>query len=384
MTAPQPFTIAIPPSVIEGIYDKVRAYRWHEMPDPGVPLDASSDLAWAWGTPLFYMKEVADYWVQGFDWTKAEAGLNRFPQFTAEIEGTRVHFVHAKAKDATGLPIILSHGWPGSFFEFLEVVEPLNAAGHDVILPSLLGYGFSGKPKMPISPRSIARHFAALMTETLGYEAYLAQGGDWGSAVTGWLGWDDPACKGIHLNMQGWSSPGVGPESEEEKAAAATAQGRFEAEGAYFRIQSTKPQSLSYAMMDSPVGVAAWFLEKFRTWSDVPDGNLESVYSKDQLLTNIMIYLVSGSFNTATWLYNGFLADTSGEPVPLGARIEKPVGIASFPGDDVYAFAPRSQVERSLNIVHWTDMNEGGHFAALEKPDLFVADLLAYIKTAGF
>lgn len=183
--------------------------------------------------------------------------------------------------------------------------------------------------------------------------------------------------------MQGWTSPGVGPETEEEKKVVAHSQMMFNLEGAYFRIQSSKPQSLSYAMMDSPVGIAAWIIEKFRTWSDVPDGNLESVYTKDQLLTNIMIYLVTRTFNTSTWLYNGMFSDGSGEPVPAGSRIEKPCGVASFPGDDIYSFAPRSQVERSMNIVHWTNMTEGGHFAALEKPGLFVADLLKFIKTSG-
>lgn len=388
MSTPTLFKVEIAQDVIDGIMAKVKAYDWHEMPlaaqdGTGAPLDLTSDAAWAWGTPLPYMKEVADYWVNQFDWRKAEAGLNRFPQFKARVEDTDIHFIHSKAENPTGLPIMITHGWPGSIFEFLEVVEPLNAAGHDVILPSLIGYGFSGKPKTPVSPRTIARHQAKLMSDVLGIDAYIAQGGDWGSAVTGWLGWEAAACKAIHLNMQGWTSPGVGPESDEEQKAAGHAAMMFNAEGAYFRIQSTKPQSLSYAMMDSPVGQAAWLIEKFRTWSDVADGNLESVYTKDQLLTNIMIYLVTHTFNTATWLYNGLFTDPSGEPVPMGSRIEKPCGVAAFPGDDIYAFAPRSQVERSLNVVHWTTMKEGGHFAALEKPKLFVEDLLAFIETAG-
>ena len=383
MSTPTPFKVEIAQNVIDGIMARVKAYDWHEMPDSGAPLDLSSDAAWAWGTPLPYMKEVADYWVSTFDWRKAEAGLNRFPQFKATVDGVDIHFIHSKAENPTGLPIVITHGWPGSVFEFLEVVEPLNAAGHDVILPSLIGYGFSGKPKAPVSPRTVARHIAKLLSETLGLEAYIAQGGDWGSVVTGWLGYEAEACKAIHLNMQGWVSPGVAPESDEEKKSAEHAAMMFDLEGAYFRIQSSKPQSLSYAMMDSPVGQAAWIIEKFRTWSDVRDGNLESVYTKDQLLTNIMIYLVSRSFNTATWLYNGLFADPSGDPVPAGTRIEKPCGIASFPGDEIYHFAPRSQVERSLNVVHWTDMTEGGHFAALEKPELFVDDLLTFIKTSG-
>lgn len=382
MSTARPFKIDIEQSVIDGIIGKVKAYEWHEMPEIG-DLDMSNDMAWAWGTPLPYMKEVADYWVRSYDWRKAESDLNRYPHFKAEVDGIDVHYVHARAENPTGLPIVITHGWPGSFYEFYGIVDKLNAAGHDVILPSLIGYGFSGKPASPISPRTIARYIAGLLTDVLELDAFIAQGGDWGSAVTGWLGWECEACKAIHLNMQGWTSPGVGPETEEEKTAAAHSEMRFNMEGAYFRIQSSRPQSLSYAMMDSPVGQAAWIIEKFRVWSDVADGNLESVYTKDQLLTNIMIYIVTRSFNTATWLYNGLFADPSGDPVPMGARIEKPVGVASFPGDDVYAFAPRSQVERSLNVVHWTDMDVGGHFAAFEKPDLYTQDLLSFIKTAG-
>lgn len=383
MSNPAAFKVDIEQSVIDTIMAKARAYEWHEMPDPGTPLDMSSDAAWAWGTPLPYLKEVVDYWISEFDWRAAEANLNRFPQFTANVDGIDIHYIYSKAAKPTGLPIVITHGWPGSVLEFFDVVEPLNAAGHDVILPTLIGYGFSGKPKAPISPRTMAGYFSKLLTETLGLEAYIAQGGDWGSVVTGWLGYECDACKAIHLNMPGWASPGVGPETEEEKAFAQNGEMMTRMEGAYLLIQATKPQSLGYAMMDSPVGWAAWAIEKFRAWSDLPDGNLESVYSKDQLLANIMIYLVSGSCNTAFWIYNGLFNDFSGEPVPPGTRIEKPCGVASFPGDQLYPFPPRSQVERSLNVVHWTDMTEGGHFAAMEKPRLYADDLLKFIRTSG-
>ncbi len=342
---------------------------------------------WGYGTNLDYMRELADYWVNVFDWRKAEANLNRYPQFKAEIDGTDIHFLHIKGSGDNPRPLIISHGWPGSFFEFFDIIQPLahperfggNAEdAFEIVIPSLIGYGFSGKPQNPISPRTMARYFEQLMTDVLGLENYIAQGGDWGSVVSGWLGFEGRGCAAAHLNMNGWSSPGVVPETEEEKAAAERNKLAFEMEGAYFLEQASKPQTLSYAMMDSPVGVAAWFVEKFNTWSDIENDAIESRYTKDQLLTNIMIYLVTGSFNTATWLYNGLFTDPAGEPLEPGTRIEKPVGVANFPGDTVYAWPPRSQVERSMNVVHWTDMDRGGHFAAMEEPQLLIDDIRAF------
>jgi microsomal epoxide hydrolase len=217
------------------------------------------------------------------------------------------------------------------------------------------------------------------MTEICGLPDYIAQGGDWGSAISGWMGYDGKGCKAVHLNMFGWRSPGVHPQTEEEKQYAQRAMQLFEMEGAYFREQTTKPQTLSYGMMDSPVGAAAWIVEKFHGWSDKSRG-FENVYSMDQLLTNVMIYLVTRTFNTATWMYRGLMEDLSGDPVPNGARIEKPVGIANFP-IDLIPFPPRSMVERHVNVTHWTDFKEGGHFAALERPDDLVGDVRAFART---
>ena len=217
------------------------------------------------------------------------------------------------------------------------------------------------------------------MTETLGLLGYVAQGGDWGSAVSGWLGYEGTGCSAVHLNMMGWLSPGVVPETEEERRHAESARLLFDAEGAYFREQSTKPQTLSYAMMDSPVGACAWIVEKFHGWSDIRKG-FDTVYSKDQLLTNVMIYLVTRSFNTATWLYRGLFEDFSGAPVPPKTRIEKPVAIARFPVD-LIPFPPRSQVERNMYVVRWTEFAEGGHFAALERPKELVEDIRAFARS---
>jgi pimeloyl-ACP methyl ester carboxylesterase len=376
----KPFKIEIPQATLDAIRAKVRAYEWHEMPR-GSGLEGS----WAYGANLDFMKDLCAYWTEKYDWRKWETELNKFPQFTAKIEDIDIHFYHVEG--STKRPLILSHGWPGSVFEFLHVIEPLAHPekfggdakdGFTVVVPSLPGYGFSGKPSRPISPRSIARLFDKVMVEELKLPDYIAQGGDWGSAISGWMGYDSKHCKAVHLNMFGWRSPGVLPETEEEKRAAASAQQLFDAEGAYFREQSTKPQTLSYAMMDSPVGACAWIVEKFYGWSDIRRG-FDNIYTKDQLLTNVMIYLVTRTFNTATWLYRGLFEDFSGAPVPPKTRMEKPTAIANFPVD-LIPFPPRSMVEKNVNVVRWTDFKEGGHFAALERPDDLVGDIRAFAR----
>jgi len=382
MSAIRPFRIEIPDVTLDAIRDRVRAYEWHEM-----PRGAGLEKTWAYGANLDFMYELCAYWVETYDWRKWESELNKFPQFRAHVEDIHIHFYRENGSGSHPRPLILSHGWPGSVFEFLHVIEPLahpERFGGDekdaftVIVPSLPGYGFSGKPARPVSPRTIARLFDSLMTDTLSLSAYIAQGGDWGSSISGWLGYEGKGCAAVHMNMMGWRSPGVVPETEEERRQAESARQLFEAEGAYFREQSTKPQTLSYAMMDSPVGACAWIVEKFHGWSDIRKG-FDKVYSKDQLLTNVMIYLVTRSFNTATWLYRGLFEDLSGAPVPPKSRIEKPVGIAKFPVD-LIPFPPRSLVERNMNVVRWTEFAEGGHFAALERPKELVDDIRAFAR----
>lgn len=383
MIGAKPFQIAIPQTTIARINRRVRDFEWHEM-----PRGAGLDGTWAYGANLDYMKRLAEYWIGDYDWRKQEEGLNRFPQFTADVDGLDVHFYRVDGSGPSPQPLILSHGWPGSVFEFLHIIEklahPERFGGSEkdaftVIVPSLPGYGFSGKPERPIGPRTTARYFDKLMTDVCGLPNYIAQGGDWGSAISGWMGYDGKGCKAVHLNMFGWRSPGVHPQTDEEKQYAQRAMQLFEMEGAYFREQTTKPQTLSYGMMDSPVGAAAWIVEKFHGWSDRSRG-FENVYSMDQLITNVMIYLVTRTFNTATWMYRGLMEDMSGNPVPNGARIEKPVGIANFP-IDLIPFPPRSMVERHVNVTHWTDFKEGGHFAALERPDDLMSDIRAFART---
>ncbi len=385
MSEPKPFRIEIPQTTLNAITRKVHDYDWHEMPR-GTGLEDS----WAYGANLGYMKELCRYWLENYDWLKWQGELNKFPQFMAPVEGLDIHFYREEGSGPAPKPLILSHGWPGSVLEFLHIIEKLahpERFGGDekdaftVIVPSLPGYGFSGKPQRPIGPRTIARMFDTLMTDVLKLPDYIAQGGDWGSAISGWMGYEGKGCRAVHLNMMGWRTPGDAPQNEEEREHAARAAQLFDAEGAYFREQSTKPQTLSYAMMDSPVGTCAWIVEKFFGWSDIRTG-FEDVYSKDVLLTNVMIYLVTRSFNTATWLYRGLFEDLTGAPVPPGTRIERPVAVARFPVD-LIPFPPRSQVERNMNVARWTEFNEGGHFAALERPDELVDDIRAFARELG-
>ena len=250
----------------------------------------------------------------------------------------------------------------------------------DVIAPSLPGFGFSEKPPYPLGPRKVADHFNTLMTEVLGYENYLAQGGDWGGAISSWLGFDHtPACEAIHINILTMRTPG-GPEGPEEEAWAAQFESDQVMQNGYRTQQATKPQTLSYAMMDSPVGIAAWIIEKFNSWSDIEGNDIESVHTKDAMLTNIMIYLVTETFNTASWIYYGRRKE-GGRVLSLkGSRVEVPTACALFPAE-LLAWPPRSYAERIYNIKQWTEMPRGGHFAAMEQPELLINDIRTFART---
>ena len=383
MATLQPFRIAVPDETLARIRARVADYAWHEMP---------ADGGWAYGTNLDYMKELCAYWLESFDWRAQEAALNRLPQFTAPVEGLDLHFLYEKGSGPAPLPLIISHGWPGSVFEFSEIIEPLAHPerfggraedAFDVVAPSLPGFGFSGKPRRPMGPRRMAGLFAELMTGVLGYAGYLAQGGDWGGAISSWLGYEHaPACRGIHLNIMTMRAPD-GPRSAEEEAWAARFEREQESEMGYRTQQATKPQTLSYAMMDSPVGVAAWIVEKWNSWSDtrhgVGDDDIESVYTKDQILTNIMVYLVTGTFNTASWIYYGRREEGGRVLSPEGRRVEVPTACALFP-KELLSWPPRSYVERVYNVTRWTEMPRGGHFAAMEQPELLIEDIRAFAR----
>jgi len=380
MTSPQPFRLDVPDDVLEHIRRRVADYPWHEMPDDG---------GWDYGANLDYMKELCAYWVDTYDWRLHEAAINRFDHFTAPVDGIDLHFIHEKGSGPAPLPLIISHGWPGSVVEFLDFIEPLAHPerfggsvddAFDVVAPSLPGFGFSGRPPRPYGPRKMAGIFASLMTDTLGYASYLAQGGDWGGAISSWIGFDHaPACKAIHINIFTMRPPDA-PETAEEIAWAE----RFDADqvmqDGYRTLQATRPQSLSYAMMDSPVGIAAWIVEKFHDWSDITDDNVESAHTKNAMLTNIMVYIVTRTFNTASWIYYGRREEGGRVLSPEGKRVEVPTACAVFPAE-LLAWPPRSYAERVYNVQQWTEMPRGGHFAAMEEPDLLLDDLRAFART---
>ena len=383
MRAPQPFTIDIPQATLDAIAAKVRAFEWIDFPEDG---------GWAYGTDQNYLKAFCACWLDGYDWRAWEAKLNAHPQFLAECEGHTIHYIHVKGSNPDNPPLLMTHGWPGSVFEFLEVIGPIAnpqdhdgdpARGRDVVVPSIPGYAFSGRPKKPMGPRAVAALWNAFMRDVLGYDGFIAQGGDWGSIISGWLALDHArekggGCLGVHLNMFGLR-PAAEPETDAERAWAQHMAGMQFLETAYLQLQGTKPLSLAYGMSDSPVGQAAWILEKFHTWGDVRDGNIESVFTKDQLLTNLMLYVATGSFNTATWIYRGVFEE-GGVTLPAGETVTVPTGIANFAGETVYPWPPRTMVEKGYsNIVQWTDHETGGHFAALEQPEAFTKDLMAFL-----
>ena len=375
-----PFRIDVPDTTLEQIRTQVADYPWHEMPDDG---------GWAYGTPLGYMKELCAYWLNEFDWRKQEAAINRFSHFIAPVQGIDLHFIQEKGDGPSPLPLIISHGWPGSIVEFLDIIQPLahpqrfggsEDDAFDVIVPSLPGFGFSGRPARPIGPRKMANLFNRLMTDVLGYPNYLAQGGDWGGAISSWLGFEHaPACQAIHINILTMRHPD-GPHGPEEEAWAVQFEHDQSLENGYRTQQATKPQTLSYAMMDSPVGVAAWIIEKFNSWSDTDGDNIESAHTKDSLLTNIMVYLVTRTFNTASWIYYGRREEGGRLLSTDNRRVEVPTAAALFPAE-LLGWPPRSYVERLYNVTHWSEMPRGGHFAALEEPELLIDDIRAFART---
>ena len=375
-----PFRIDVPDKTLEQIRTQVANYPWHEMPDDG---------GWAYGTHLGYMKELCAYWLNEFDWRKQEAAINRFSHFIAPVQGIDLHFIREKGDGPSPLPLIISHGWPGSIVEFLDIIQPLAHPqrfggsaddAFDVIVPSLPGFGFSGRPARPIGPRKMADLFNSLMTDVLGYRNYLAQGGDWGGAISSWLGFEHaPTCQAIHINILTMRHPD-GPHGPEEEAWSVQFEHDQLLENGYRTQQATKPQTLSYAMMDSPVGVAAWIIEKFNSWSDTDGDNIESAHTKDSLLTNIMVYLVTKTFNTASWIYYGRREEGGRLLSTDNRRVEVPTAAALFPAE-LLAWPPRSYVERLYNISHWSEMPRGGHFAALEEPELLIDDIRAFART---
>jgi len=376
-----PFRIAVPDSVLTDLRERLARTRFpDEIPQSG----------WGYGTELAYMRALVAYWREHYDWRAAEARLNAFAQFRAPVDGLGIHFIHVRGKGPKPFPLIITHGWPGSVAEFVKIIGPLtDPAAHggdaanafDVVCPSMPGYGFSDHPTEPgMDPEAIAALWVKLM-RGLGYQRFGAQGGDWGSMVTTYLGARHAdAVAGIHLNMVVAFPPDpanpVDGLTQDELMPLLEAQQFLKDETGYQRIQGTKPQTLSYGLNDSPAGLAAWIVEKFRTWSDC-GGDIERRFTKDELLTNIMLYWATETANSSCRLYcETVRADKF---PPTNFRVEVPTACAIFPREILRP--PRAWVEKLYNVQHWTQMPGGGHFAAMEEPGLLVDDLRAFFRT---
>lgn len=372
-----PYTINVPDERLVAIRDKVAAYDWTRLPDLG---------GWKSGVGVRDLQRLVAYWLESYDWRRVEKHLNQLPNFITEIEGEHLHFVHVRG-DGSRPPILLLHGWPGSYLEFEALLEPLAADGHDVIVPSLPGFAFSRPITGVIGPRRAAELMHGLMARLFGPTRFIVQGGDWGSGIAGWMAHDRPeALLGIHLNMADLLAQGTVATTPEEEAFVARRDVLIDWETGYNHQQETRPQTLGVALADSPVGAAGWILEKIGTWADLPttaDGSpdLWGTFTEEQLLTNIMLYLAPSSMVTATWMYHGKRLEGSSK-FPAGTRIQVPTGFAAF-RDPVFVPPPRSFAEKTFNVVHWSEMPAGGHFAAWEQPALMLADLRAFIATVS-
>ena len=375
------FTLATPDAVLLDLHERLARTRFPDQPP---------EAGWDYGADLAYVRELCAYWRDAFDWRATEARFNAFPQFVTEIEGERLHFYHVRSPEPDAVPIIITHGWPGSVAEFLDVMGPLSdPAGHGgdardafhVIAPSIPGYGPSGPTRSRgFSTQSAARINVRLM-ELLGYERYIAQGGDWGSQISSLMAADHPGrVMALHLNMiLGHPADPANPAADlsPEDLPYLDWKRAYDAnEGGYHAIQSTKPQSLAYGMTDSPAGLAAWIVEKFKRWSDCGD-DIERSYTKDRLLENIMLYWVTGTINSSMRLYYESIGP--GRIVRGPSKVTVPTGHAQFPAE--IRRTPRPWAEQVYtNIVRWTKMPSGGHFAAFEEPELFVEELRAFAR----
>ena len=373
------FKLNVSKKTLNIIFNKVKKYPWS---------DIENIQGWKLGTNYNYLKKISKYWHTKFNWKKQENKINSYSNYITYVNGIKIHFIKEKSSNPKSKPLLLLHGWPGSIVEFFNLIPRLahpekfggkKEDGFDVIVPSLPGFGFSNSIKSPIGPRKIAKIMNDLMVKKLKYKKYIAQGGDWGATISNWLAYDHSNnCKAIHINCLTMRHPKGPKTNEEKKWAIKFLKDQIMQEG-YRTQQATKPQTLSYAMIDSPVGTAAWIIEKFFSWSDLKKSNIEKVYSKDLLLTNIMIYVLSNSFNTSSWIYFG-RREEGGRFFPKKfKKIKVPTAVAEFP-KEMSEWPPKSYVNRIFNVVRWTKMPRGGHFAALEEPDLLIKDIKSFFK----
>jgi len=377
-----PFSVRIEDSALADLRRRLAATRWP---------DELAGETWSYGADLATLRRMTDYWRKSYDWRAAEAGIGRLAQFKTEIAGCGVHFIHERGVGPAPMPIIISHGWPGSFVEMLDLVpllaDPTRYGGDasdafDVVVPSMPGYGFSDRPTAPgMTPVAMAKMFAELMAR-LDYPKYGVQGGDWGATISTWLAKFHPdRISGIHLNwIPGSLQPAVGGDASDLSEAEAAFCARMAAQAAHgvsthTGIHASRPQTLGYGLNDSPAGLAAWLIDKFRMIADC-DGDIESVIPLDRLLTNVSVYWFTETITSAIRLYK------EAASVPLkfaaGERILPPLGFAAFPGE--VAAPPREWVARVYDIRRWTEMPRGGHFAAMEQPHILAEDIRAFFR----
>jgi len=370
VTSPTPFRISIPDADIDDLKRRLRATRFPNA----APVDD-----WSQGIPLAYVKEVCEYWSEKYDWRSREEALNKFAQFKMKVGGLDIHFIHERSPHENARPLVITHGWPGSIVEFQKVIGPLTNPtryggkaedAFHVVCPSLPGYGFSEKPsEIGWGVQKIADTWGELM-RSLGYSRYLAQGGDWGAMVTTCIGIQDPdGCAAIHLNM-----PMVPPDPEtmsdltlQEQSALAGIAHYMDKDSGYSKQQSTRPQTLGYGLVDSPAGQAAWILEKFWSWTDC-DGHPENVLTRDELLDNVMLYWLPGTAASSGRLYWESFASPPMDPVKV------PVGCSIFP-KEIFRCSRRWAEKHYGGVLHWNELDKGGHFAAFERPETFVDEV---------
>ena len=370
MTDIRPFTVSIDDDTIADLHRRLSATRWPEAETPD---------DWSQGVPLAYAKTVADYWNSGYDMQRLAARLNAYPNFLTEVDGLDIHFMHIRSSRDDAQPLLLTHGWPGSIVEFLKVIGPLTEPGnhgaadapaYHLVIPSLPGFGFSGKPKATgWGVEKIAHAWAQLMAR-LGYDAYFAQGGDWGAIVTTNIGRVDPEhCKGIHINMVvAPPDPSADDLTPLEISGLEGMQYYNDWDSGYSKQQSTRPQTLGYALVDSAAGQMAWILEKFWAWTDC-DGDPETVLSRDELLDNIMVYWINAAGASSARIYWESFGGAIGQ-----SQVTVPMGGTIFP-KEIFRTSRRFAENVYTNIIHWEEKDSGGHFAAFEQPEVFVGEV---------
>ena len=365
------FKVNIIPSEIDDLRERIKKTRWP---------NETKNSQWAYGTSLNYLKELTDYWEHNFDWKEIENKINSYPNFTADIDNLKVHFLHIKSKRENATPLIITHGWPGSFLEMLKII-PYLTDNFDLVIPSIIGFGFSKNDSQKgVDYGFVAEIWHKLMLK-LGYFKYALQGGDLGAGISIHLAQKHAEnVIGLHLNyISGSYQPYLTKKPDKETLEfKELSKNWIKKEGAYALLQSTKPLSLAYGLNDSPIGLCAWIIEKFNAWSD-NDGNLENSFTKDELLANVSLYWFTQTIYTSIKFYQ----EISSNPLIFKQDdfVHVPVGFAKFPRE--IPTPPRSYIAKGFNIVHWSIMEKGGHFAALEEPQLLAMDMIKFFEKIG-